>query len=78
MLPAMMRSREGRMTVRATSQGDVLGIKDSEKGAQKSHLVRKRSPGIRALPGADLKSTSPAPRPPPGPCSVSFSLRNPS
>ena len=64
MPPAMRRSREGRMTVRATIQGDVLGIKDSEKGAQKSHLVRKRSPGIRALLGADLKSASPAP---PGP-----------
>lgn len=61
MLPAMMKSREGRMTVRATIQGDVLGIKGSEKGAQKSHLVRERSPGIRALPGADLKSASPAP-----------------
>lgn len=28
---------------------DVLGIKDSEKGAPKSYLVRKRSSRIRAL-----------------------------
>lgn len=49
MLPAVKRSREGRMTARPTVQGKVLGAKDSEKGARRVPFSeRKESPDERA------------------------------
>lgn len=49
MVAETKRSREGRTTARATIQGDVLGVKESEKGTPKmSHLVRKRTSRVKA------------------------------